>query len=225
MSFFNDLQVLTDKVDTMYRYYKKLSEREFFLLKKIDGKDYVSFLPKLKTWNEIKNSENNPTEMDAHPNEVGQSSENNSDAHPTNSNNILYSKNNIVKEDKTLFGDSVQEISFLPEDILNHLNTELQKKFPKKRGFGPVDSNLKDIKARILDKKVKYSLDDFKAVIEFKIDKWHGKEKTKKWLRPSTLFGEKFDQYLTEALESNEQGGSWGNSNFVESQSTESDLI
>ena len=225
-----DLQVITDKRDTMYRYYKKLSEKGFIWIKKHEGKDYIYLLDITKQWNKMnlrpkdselevennwKGSDSNPNtdedqkESDNHPNKSGQSSEFNTDDCPTIQ-QLDNSLNNIVDKDKTLFGDSVQEISFLPDDILNHLNVELQKKFPKKRGFGPVASNLKDIKARLNDKKVKYSLQDFKSVIEFKIDKWYGKEKTKTWLRPSTLFGEKFDQYLTEALASNENGGNWG---------------
>lgn len=232
----DDLNVLTDKIDTMYRYYKKLSEKGFVLLLKSDGKDFVHLNPVCQQWNNLdlkpknekikvennKKSDFNPTEADNHPTEIGQSSEKASDNHPTYRTLIPNSNNKTV----TLFGEEEKiEVNFLPEDILNHLNSELKKKIPTKRGFGPVDSNLKDIKARIRDKKVKYTLNDFKAVIEFKIHAWHGKEKTRKWLRPSTLFGEKFDQYLSEALESNENGQNWGNNNFVESKSDANDLL
>lgn len=51
------------------------------------------------------------------------------------------------------------------------------------------------IKARL---KEKYVIDDFKYVIDIKYDDWHGDSKTEPWLRPSTLFGNKFESYLNQ---------------------------
>lgn len=143
------------------------------------------------------------------------------------SNTILSNKelSNNSEENADLFGNKI-DVPFLPVDILNYLNKKLKEKDSKKRGFGPVDSNLKDIKARLKDKKLKYTKSDFEAVIDYKISVWWEKDKTKVWLRPSTLFGEKFDQYLSEAMESNErEGQNWGNANFVKGKSSTSDLL
>lgn len=89
-----ELPILTDKTDTMYRYYRQLEELKLIVIKKIDGKDYISLTTKAKEWNLYKSdySENNP-------NTLGKLSENNSDLNPTyniyNINNIN-NNNNIV---------------------------------------------------------------------------------------------------------------------------------
>jgi len=43
-----------------------------------------------------------------------------------------------------------------------------------------------------------YSFEDFKAVINYKILKWKDTE-FKKYIRPETLFGNKFETYLNES--------------------------
>ncbi len=48
--------------------------------------------------------------------------------------------------------------------------------------------------------KQKYTLNDFILVIDFKVYKWLNDAEMKKFLRPSTLFGSKFDRYLNEAI-------------------------
>jgi len=44
-----------------------------------------------------------------------------------------------------------------------------------------------------------HRLEDFKRVIDVKVGEWSGDAKTAKWLRPSTLFGPKFDEYRNQA--------------------------
>lgn len=65
------------------------------------------------------------------------------------------------------------------------------------RAFRPTDFNLKFINARL---KEKYTIEDFKKVIECKNADWGHKSDWKHLLQPSTLFGNKFDQYLNQAL-------------------------
>jgi hypothetical protein len=78
-----DLPLLSDKIDTIYRYYKSLEALELIELKKVDGKDFISLTEKAKTWNcKSERSENNPTEL-------GKESDIDSDLNPTN-----YSINN-----------------------------------------------------------------------------------------------------------------------------------
>ena len=69
------------------------------------------------------------------------------------------------------------------------------------------------IHARINDG---YKLDDFKKVIDNKIADWYGDEKMRKYLRPSTLFGPKFESYLNQKCVN-----SWGSN---ERKYTEDDL-
>ena len=43
-----------------------------------------------------------------------------------------------------------------------------------------------------------FTIDDFKAVIDKKVEQWQDNEKMCKYLRPETLFGSKFEGYLNE---------------------------
>ena len=53
--------------------------------------------------------------------------------------------------------------------------------------------------------KEKYTVDDFKAVIDCKVKDWGNDKKMSEYLRPQTLFGTKFESYLQQALKSNGQ--------------------
>ena len=44
----------------------------------------------------------------------------------------------------------------------------------------------------------KFTLDDFKKVIDAKYEQWHGNDEMARFLRPETLFGSKFESYLQE---------------------------
>lgn len=115
-------------------------------------------------------------------------------------NNTILNKNELNKTNETngLFGNT--PIPDLPTEILNYLNevreTELTKNGgPKPRGFSDTASNLSDIKSRI---KEKFKIDDFKKVIDYKVQEWN-KPEMEKYIRPSTLFGKKFNEYLIQA--------------------------
>jgi uncharacterized phage protein (TIGR02220 family) len=58
------------------------------------------------------------------------------------------------------------------------------------------DSTKKHIKARFAEK---FTFDDFKTVIEFKVSEWGTDAKMREFLRPQTLFGTKFESYLQAA--------------------------
>jgi len=92
-----------------------------------------------------------------------------------------------------LFGD-VSETKPISENILEYLNEKKPSKIPYKK----THSNLKDIESRI---KEKFKMDDFKMVIDYKINEWKDNIKMKKYIRPATLFGTKFNQYLVESVE------------------------
>lgn len=77
-----DIPLLTDKIDTIYRYYKFLHENGLILLKKIEGRDYIKLTEKAKEWgtDELgKKSEHS----EKNPSKVGKFSENDSEKNPT----------------------------------------------------------------------------------------------------------------------------------------------
>jgi len=147
-------------------------------------------------------------------------------------NNTLKKEINNTKESLSLFQsdavtpeDDFKSISFdlpsLPEEILQYLN---EKKGGKKGFEIKSASNQIDIKARIKEKK--YTLEDFKKVIDFKVSEWKNDPKTRQWLRPETLFGKKFNGYLINAEDSKDNlTAAGGSQNFVDSVSSSEDLL
>lgn len=64
------------------------------------------------------------------------------------------------------------------------------------RSFRPSDSSLRPIRARLREG---FTLDDFTSVIRLKNAQWAPRADMRAYLRPETLFGNKFDAYLQEA--------------------------
>ena len=55
-----------------------------------------------------------------------------------------------------------------------------------------------------------FTLNDFKKVIDIKCREWLYDDKMKKFLRPETLFGTKFESYLNqESIKINDKNGGW----------------
>ena len=75
-------------------------------------------------------------------------------------------------------------------EIIDYLNQKAGKNF-KHSAAG----NKKVIKARWNEG---YKLDQFKRVVDNKCQDWLNDEKMSQYLQPSTLFGNKFDQYLNQ---------------------------
>lgn len=76
------------------------------------------------------------------------------------------------------------------KEIVDYLNEKTGSKY---RSSGSKTKSL--IKARVNDG---FNLDDFKKVIDTKTSQWLNDQKMKKFLRPETLFGTKFEGYLNE---------------------------
>lgn len=74
--------------------------------------------------------------------------------------------------------------------IIDYLNEKAQKKYKHTSG-----ANQKLIKARWNEG---YRLDDFKHVIDTKTAQWLMNDAMNQYLRPATLFSNKFDSYLNE---------------------------
>jgi uncharacterized phage protein (TIGR02220 family) len=77
-------------------------------------------------------------------------------------------------------------------DIIEYLNKRSGKNFRSNS-----EKTQKAINARLNEK---YSMDDFKKVIDIKCVKWLNDPKMIDYLRPETLFGTKFESYLNEVL-------------------------
>ena len=102
----------------------------------------------------------------------------------TNINNINKNNNNNNNKEKA----SKDDIPY--KEIIDYLNEKTGKRFKA------VDSNKKLIRARWREK---YTLEDFKKVIDVKVEKWLGND-MEEYLRPKTLFASShFDDYLNEA--------------------------
>lgn len=77
-----EIPVLTDKPDTVYRLTKELAASGLIMYERINGKDCIRLTEKGKSWN----SEKNPSKVqnsENYPNELGKKSENNSEKNPT----------------------------------------------------------------------------------------------------------------------------------------------
>jgi hypothetical protein len=82
-----ELPLLTDKPDTMYRYYKQLEELDLIVLKRIEGKDCIALTEKAKLWGKQLGNKSEPSEKfpkpEINPNELGKESESGSENNPT----------------------------------------------------------------------------------------------------------------------------------------------
>lgn len=77
--------------------------------------------------------------------------------------------------------------SYSIQEVIEYLNQRTGKRFKVKS-----KANQKYIKARFSDG---FTLEDFKKVIDLKCEEWSGTQ-MEVYLRPETLFGNKFDSYL-----------------------------
>jgi len=187
-SFAKELPLLDLKADTIYRHLKTLEQLGLIEYKKDGKKDCVRLTKLGKSYyvgNEYEfneNSEMNPTKL-------GNESENNSEMNPTYNNTNSYpitSNKNIV-----VFDENSHEKVVIEEVIkfLNHMTgANYRSSTPKTK---------KLIQARI---KEGFNLNDFYSVIEKKTVLWKNDPKMQAYLRPETLFGDKFEGYLNQIV-------------------------
>ncbi len=95
----------------------------------------------------------------------------------------------IVTDNTTSTNNTSINNNIVPfKEIIDYLNEMAGTKFRL------VESNKKFIRARWNEN---YTLDDFKKVVDNKVAEWKGTDMDQ-YLRPSTLFGTKFDNYLNQ---------------------------
>lgn len=181
-----ELPMFFEKSDTVYRNLKVLQEKGLIEYIKQGKKDLIRITTKGKTWNEFKdnNLEKSPSSeqnSEKNPNNLGKKSEKepkNSEKNPINNNTIYnYNNTNILNN--------------IYSQVINYLNEKTERTGKEKySSTSPKTQTL--IKARL---KEKYELEDFKIVIDKKCKEWLGTD-MEKYLRPETLFGNKFESYL-----------------------------
>lgn len=102
-------------------------------------------------------------------------------------------KDNITSINKTSINNTYSRIDGKNEiviSVINYLNEKADKSY---RSTTQKTKSL--INARI---KEGFTLDDFKKVIDTKTQQWKNNYKLNKYLRPETLFGNRFESYLQE---------------------------
>lgn len=108
----------------------------------------------------------------------------------TTNNNVKNIKNDKNNNNLYCSSDEELEMNQIIRTIVEILNIETEKEF---------SPDAKLTRKLIQDKlNAGYSLADFKCVIEKKCDSWKSDPVMKSYLKPSILFGNKFDEYLNE---------------------------
>lgn len=82
------------------------------------------------------------------------------------------------------------ELKNLIHLVVNYLNLKTSKNFKES-----TKNTVKHISARIAEG---FTFDDFKSVIDIKTAEWKNSKEMSKYLRPETLFGTKFEGYLNQ---------------------------
>jgi len=74
--------------------------------------------------------------------------------------------------------------------IIDYLNQKTSKNFKStsKKTRGYINARLKE----------NFTIDDFQKVIDIKTEEWNNDKKMCNYLRPETLFGNKFESYLNQ---------------------------
>lgn len=98
-------------------------------------------------------------------------------------------KVNTPIDEKVKDNTTSNEYSYLIKDIVEYLNQKANKTFKHS-----TKTTQQHIRSRINEG---FSVDDFKKVIDIKVAEWQDTDMDK-FLRPSTLFGTKFESYLNQ---------------------------
>lgn len=193
--------ILNLKEDSVYRRLKKLCEKKILVSITVReggtysfyniGENYITLISDtnpntLKKDNASKNPQNKPKKstINQSENNPKQSEENpsNGEQNPTNSD--LNPEQNI----HLLYPSTKSNLKDIYSRVIDELNNKANSKF---RASNKKTQKL--ISARIKDG---YCLEDFFMVISNMSKKWLNNPKMQDYLRPETLFGDKFESYL-----------------------------
>lgn len=88
------------------------------------------------------------------------------------------------------------------KEIVDYLNEKCNTRYRAN-----TDATKKHINARLNEG---YTVEDFKQVIDTKVAEWGKDSKMRKFLRPETLFGTKFESYLNQQIQTRREYGENG---------------
>ena len=120
--------------------------------------------------------------------------------------------NNIVEQSPTPPRKKATKPEYPYKEIVDYLNEKAGKNF-----LATSKDTRNHIRARFT---AGYGLDDFKKVIDIKVSKWKGTE-FEDYLRPGTLFSNKFEGYLNESPSRAAPRAKQTGFNNIERQSTD----
>lgn len=103
--------------------------------------------------------------------------------------------NNHINESEDIYSRADEKNDELINQVVNYLNEKTGKDFKT-----TTKQTVRLIKARVRDGN---SFDDFKKVIDTKTNQWLSNPDMNRYLRPQTLFGNKFEAYLQEYSNNN----------------------
>ncbi|MGJ0848293.1 conserved phage C-terminal domain-containing protein [Tissierella praeacuta] len=155
--------------NTKVRGFLKLLEEEKMLIVKSDSKKTTLTVVNYNDYQVAKDSENDTETTEKHHRNIAEKSQKHTNNNDNNDNN----------DNKDIYAD-----------IVEYLNSKTNKNFKHTS-----KATQRHISARLNEK---YTLDDFKKVIDIKTSHWLGDPKMETYLRPETLFGTKFESYLNE---------------------------
>lgn len=103
---------------------------------------------------------------------------------------IVNEKNAYTEKDKCLKKTANKKVLEMAIQAVEYLNLKTGRRF-----VANTEEVLLMVKSRM---ESGFTLDDFQKVIDNKCEEWLGDAKMSRYLRPQTLFSDKFDGYLTQ---------------------------
>lgn len=212
-----DIPLISDKPDTIYRIYRALHEKGVISYLKHMGRDCMRITEKGKGWN----SEKNPSSVV----ELGKKSESTRKIfRKTSEKNPTY--NSTIDNHTILLEKEKGEAQNLPQNLFQKEIEELKKEYqalPKNDNSAmlekikQLDAEIKASKLKIVSEVIDYlntkantsfkattketiqfvtarqkvdgwELEDFKLIIDFKVHDWGKDDRMKQYICPSTLF-------------------------------------
>lgn len=129
-------------------------------------------------------------------------------AEPTTANRQLQSTNKqSTNNTKDIVELKPDELSLKVKLVVDYLNEKAGKSFKHS-----TQTTRKHIKARFAEG---FTINDFKRVIDAKVQEWSNDSNMDKYLRPQTLFGTKFEAYLNETRPKEKTKRSRGTETFT----------
>lgn len=119
-----------------------------------------------------------------------ENSDNRTDSKSTSNRHQIDTNKNENKEKKRDIVDSKESL-IVHKEIINYLNLKAGTRYRPS-----TKATQKHINARLNEG---FTLDDFKTVIDVKVDDWLSDKKMNIYLRPETLFSPKFESYLNQS--------------------------